>query len=46
MDYKVCKVCGNKFIPNARNQTVCNKAHYANCVICGNKILLKSRYVR
>lgn len=35
---KICKLCGNSFLPEARNQMYCKKLHISPCVICGKDI--------
>jgi len=34
---KICKLCGQEFIPNYNAQRYCDNIHYKDCVVCGNR---------
>lgn len=35
--YKICKFCGNKFLPNSNFQQYCKGPHIRNCPVCGKE---------
>ena len=35
---RICKFCGEEFIPRTGVQVICDKQHYRNCEICGKQI--------
>lgn len=37
---KICKLCGESFIPTAKAQRVCENTHYRNCEVCGKEFVI------
>lgn len=38
MKPKICKVCGQEFIPTHYNQKICKRKHYHPCPVCGKMV--------
>ena len=38
MESKICKVCGQEFIPTHHNQKICKRKHYHPCPVCGKMV--------
>lgn len=39
---KKCKLCGDLFWPESRNQRYCKKVHTSKCPICGEEIIISN----
>lgn len=39
---KICKICGESFIPKHNAQKFCEKDHFSKCPICGSEVIWNS----
>lgn len=40
---KICKWCGEEFIPKSARQLYCSRTHYQSCVVCGKEFEIDVR---
>lgn len=45
-EYRICDICGKKFIPKKWNQRFCSTTHIVKCVICGKDFEKMSKYIK
>ena len=38
MELKICKICGEEFVPLHFNQKICKRKHYHSCPVCGKLV--------